>query len=79
MPKSKNRKNHKKKVASRNQKISQEKRRVEKYQREFLMKLIEAEKQKGLFDNGTMSGPIIDTQIPNFEVVEGPNLDGPSI
>ena len=56
---------------------------MEKKQREFLMQLIEMEKQKGLFnDNGTMSGPIIETdlQIPNtFETVDGPTLDGPSI
>jgi hypothetical protein len=83
MPKSRNRKNHKKKVAARRQRILDARRRMEKQQREFLMQLIEMEKQKGLFnDNGTMSGPTIETdlQIPNtFETVDGPTLDGPSI
>jgi len=53
MPKSRNRKNHKKKVAARRQRILDGRRRMEKQQREFLMQLIETEKQRGLFnDNG---------------------------
>jgi hypothetical protein len=81
MPKSKHRKDHKKKVAARRQRILDGRRRMEKQQREFLMQLIEMEKQRGLF-NGTMSGPIIDTdlQIPNtFDNIDKPILEGPSI
>jgi hypothetical protein len=51
MPKSRNRKDHKKKVASRSKKVAEMKRKNEKMQREMIMKLIEQEKQKGLYDN----------------------------
>jgi hypothetical protein len=62
MPKSKNRKDHKKKVASRRTRIEQEKNKFQKLQKEMLMKLIEQEKQKGMFENN----PIIPT-LPNLE------------
>lgn len=71
MPKSKNRKDHKKKVANRNFKIKQEQEKIQKSQRDFLMKLIEQEKQKGMFDN-TPSIP----SFPNLS--EGPTF-GPTI
>lgn len=74
MPKSKNRKDHKKKVASRRTRIEQEKNKFQKLQKEMLMKLIEQEKQKGMFENN----PII----PNFPTLETPlqNTDvGPVI
>lgn len=51
MAKSRNRKNHKQKVDARNQKIKNERRRGEKYYTEELMKMIESEKTKGLFDD----------------------------
>lgn len=57
---SKNRKNHKTKVANRNSAIKQQKINAEKKQREFIMNLIEEEKKKGLFDNDTpanINGP----------------------
>jgi protein involved in ribonucleotide reduction len=63
MSKSKNRKDHKKKVAARNVKIKQQKSKMEKIQREFINQLIKMEKEKGLFDNTTKVddlGPIID-------------------
>jgi hypothetical protein len=73
MPKTKQRKDHKKKVQARNLRIKQEKQKIEKAQREMIMKLIEQEKQKGLFENL----PQINPTIPN----DGPqlDLDGPSI
>jgi len=70
MPKSKQRKNHKQKVQVRNQKISQEKRKYEKAQREMLMKLIEQEKQNGMFNNL----PQINSEMPVDGQIEGPTI-----
>jgi hypothetical protein len=74
MPKSRNRKDHKKKVASRNQRVAEMKRKNEKMQREMIMNLIEQEKQKGLYDNlppineinPAMNGPQIDVSGPQI-------------
>jgi hypothetical protein len=64
MPKSKHRKNHKNKVKSRNLRISEEKRRIEKAKNEFINKLIEQEKEKGLFDNlSKLNSELENTQI----------------
>jgi hypothetical protein len=63
----KNAKEHRKRVAKRNEQIKQQKRKMEKAQQEFLMKLIEAEKQKGSFNSPVMP-------MPGFE---GPNLGMP--
>jgi hypothetical protein len=76
MPKSKNRKDHKKRVQARNQRISQEKRMLEKKQREMIMQLIEQEKQKGMFENLPQINPT-----PQINI-DGPKLDlssGPTI
>lgn len=75
MSKSRNRKNHKSKVVARNEKINQQKKKVEKLQREFIMNLIKQEQEKGLFDNNPTIGPV------STDVNEGPTLDieGPSI
>jgi hypothetical protein len=51
MPKSRNRKDHKKKSNARTERLKVEKRKQEKLQREMIMKLIEQEKQQGLFEN----------------------------
>jgi hypothetical protein len=69
MAKSKNRKDHKKKVSARNAKIKSETEKYHKHQRDMLMKMIEAEKKKGLFDNMP--------QIPSVTDFEGQS--GPSI
>ena len=66
MAKSKNRKDHKKKVAARNEKIKKDAEKYQKFQREMLMKMIEEEKKKGMFDNMP--------QIPSVST----NIDGPS-
>lgn len=60
MAKSKNRKNHKEKLAKRNAKIQQDKDKFHKFQKEMLMKYIEEEKKKGMFDNKPTIGPITD-------------------
>jgi hypothetical protein len=78
MPKSKHRKNHKQKVQARNQRIKEQKNRVNKMQKEFIMNLIKQEQEKGLFQNNPtidpVTGPVIDGPL-----VDGPVIDGPSI
>lgn len=69
MPKSKHRKNHKKKVAARKTRLENEKRKLKKAQNEFLMNLIKQEQEKGAFDN-TPSVDSIDNPIINDS--EGP-------
>lgn len=78
MPKSKLRKNHKKKVAARRESILQEKRKREKFQKEFIMKLIKEEQEKGMFDNTT---PIEVTSGSSGDgpIIDGPIIDGPQI
>jgi len=74
--KSKHRKDHKKKVQARNQRLSEQKRKQEKFQREFIMNLIKQEQEKGLFDNSkNLDGPILDGPILDGPVLDGPVLD----
>jgi len=56
-------KEHRKKVAIRNIKIKQEQDRFKKMQKEMLLKLIEEEKKKGMFDNVPQVSPINDMGI----------------
>ena len=68
-------KEHRKKIAKRNEQIKQQQRKVEKAQKEFLMQLIEQEKQKGLFNSPVMS-------LPNLPLIESSTLgipNGPQI
>lgn len=76
MSKGKKVKEHRKRVAKRNEQLKQQKRKIEKAQQEFLMKLIEAEKQKGLFNAPVMPVPGLDTTIPGFE---GSSLGMPNL
>ncbi len=64
MPKSKLRKNHKKKVAARRDTIKNETAKMKKFQKEFIENLIKQEQEKGMFNNNPSLEPIID----------GPNL-----
>ena len=73
MPKSKNRKDHKKKVAARNQKINDNKKRMEKAKREFIMNLIKQEQEKGLFENNPTIEPIT-PDLPSIDTIEGPSI-----
>jgi uncharacterized protein YjgD (DUF1641 family) len=70
MSKNKHRKDHKKKLEARKQRLLQDKNRKEKFQREMIMNLIDKEKQKGLFDN-----------LPSINPISGPQIDlnGPTI
>ena len=73
MPKSRNRKDHKKKVASRNKRVSDMKRKAEKAQREMIMNLIEQEKQKGLYDNLPPVNPTAPLDGPKIDIA-GPQI-----
>lgn len=61
-------KEHRKKVAKRNEAIKESQKNADKVRNELLNKLIERERQKGLFESPVMSIPTI----------EGPSLDLPS-
>lgn len=73
MSKGKKEKEHRRKVEKRNEKIKQERKKFEKSQQEFLMKLIEDEKQRGLFNSPVMP---FTSPIPG---VEGPSLGMPNL
>lgn len=73
MGKSRHRKNHAKKLKARQDRMKQEKSKVAKMQREFIMNLIKKEQEKGLFDNTQAINP---TTGP---IIEGPIIDGPII
>jgi uncharacterized protein YjgD (DUF1641 family) len=71
----KHRKDHKKKLAARKNRLAQEKAQAQKYQKEFIMNLIKQEQEKGMFENNpTIGGPVIDGPI-----IDGPVIDGPSV
>lgn len=72
MAKSKSKKDHKKKVAKRNNLIQQERKKFEKVQKEFIMKLIEEEKQKGMFNNPVQ-------QFGELPTIGLSNIGGPSL
>jgi hypothetical protein len=77
---SRHRKNHKQKVEARNQRLADEKRRQQKFQREFIMNLIKQEQEKGLFENSqSVDGPVIDGPIIDGPIIDGPIIDGPVI
>ena len=73
MPKSRNRKDHKKKSQARSLRLAQEKRKSEKLQREMIMNLIEQEKQKGMFENLPQINPTT-TEGPQIDLSNGPIL-----
>jgi len=68
MAKSRNRKDHKKKVNARNKKINDDKKRMKNAQNEFLKELIKREQERGSFDN---------TQ--SIDSVSGDQIEGPTI
>jgi hypothetical protein len=72
MAKSKTKKDHKKRVAARNKRIQEDKARMQKAQREFIMNLIKKEQEEGKFNNNPMINPI-------DGAIDGPMIEGPSI
>lgn len=67
----KHRKNHKQKLAARNNRLAQEKAQAQKFQKEFIMNLIKQEQEKGLFENTPNVNGAVDGN--------GPLIEGPSI
>jgi len=72
MATTKHRKNHKQKLAARNNKIAEQKTKAQKFQKDLIMDLIKKEQDKGLFDN-TPSINSIDG------ISDGPIIEGPAI
>jgi hypothetical protein len=66
-------KEHRKKVQARNNKLKQEKAKVQKLQREFIMNMIKQEQEKGMFENTQAVNPVIDG--PAIDTtIEGPSI-----
>jgi hypothetical protein len=66
-------KEHRRKVQARNNKLKNEKDKVQKLQKEFIMNMIKKEQEKGMFENNqtinpSIDGPSIDT------IIEGPSI-----
>lgn len=74
MATTKHRKNHKQKLASRNNRLSEEKTKAKKMQKDLIMNLIKQEQERGLFENTTN----INGASP-VTISDGPIIDGPSI
>ena len=70
MGNTKHRKNHKQKLQARKDRIKQDKNKVQKMQKEFIMNLIKKEQEKGMFDNI----PTINPQGLEGTVIEGPTI-----
>ena len=66
----KHRKDHKKKLAARKERLAQEKTKAQKYQKEFIMNLIKQEQEKGMFDNNST----ISSAIKEATIIEGPAI-----
>lgn len=85
MAKSRHRKGHKEKVAARKKRIEDNKSKMAKLQKKFLMDLINREKEKGLFENNelmnSLSGnvPILSSDPIINELKDDVATDGPSI
>ena len=70
---SKHRKDHKKKLEARKNRLAQEKAQAQKYQKEFIMNLIKQEQEKGLFEN-TPNANAIAIGGQNGPIIEGPAI-----
>ena len=66
MPKSKLRKNHKKKVNARKTLIKNESAKIQKAQRDFINNLIKQEQEKGMFDNNKSVEDVVNIQGPTI-------------
>lgn len=67
-------KEHRKKVQARNAKLKQQKEKVQKMQREFIMNLIKQEQEKGAFENNPTVNPVIEGPVIDSTTIEGPQL-----
>jgi hypothetical protein len=73
--KGKKAKEHRKRVEARNNRLKQEKNKVDKMKREFIMNLIKQEQEKGMFDNNQAITPITPLDVPQID----PTIEGPQI
>ncbi len=64
MAKSKHTKNHKKKALARKTQVQQDKNKMEKMKRDFIMNMIKKEQENGAFNNNPV--------VPSTPIVEGP-------
>lgn len=71
-------KEHRKKVAKRNEAIAQDRKKAEKAHKEMIMKLIEQENQKGMFNSPVMPFSGLNTPSFGLPLNEGPTLGIPS-
>jgi hypothetical protein len=69
-------KEHRKKVQARNNRIKQQKEKVQKMQKDFIMNLIKQEQEKGMFDNNPIVNP---TPGLNAPTIDATTIEGPSI
>lgn len=74
--KGKKAKEHRKKVQARNNRIKQEKNKIDKMKREFIMNLIKQEQEKGMFENTESVAPAITPlEAPQINTtIEGPQI-----
>lgn len=66
-------KEHRKRVEARNNKLKQEKAKVQKLQRDFIMNMIKQEQEKGMFENTPTIAPVDGSQI-DTTTIEGPSI-----
>jgi hypothetical protein len=73
--KGKKAKEHRKRVEARNNRLKQEKNKIDKMKREFIMNLIKQEQEKGMFENNPAITPITPLDVPQID----PTIEGPQI
>ena len=77
MAKVRTKKEHKKRVAKRNNILNQERKRFEKAQKEFIKKIIDEENRQGLFNNEVVEVPSVENNpmlVPNIGLASGPKI-----
>jgi hypothetical protein len=68
-------KEHRKKIQARNNRIKNEKEKVQKMQKDFIMNLIKQEQEKGMFENNPDIAPSMGLNVPAIDTtIEGPSI-----
>ena len=70
-------KEHRKKISKRNEQMKLQEGKMKKAQQDFLMKMIEREKQAGQFNSPVMplpQGPLVDVHGPILGMPSGPQI-----
>lgn len=63
---------HRAKIQARNNKLKQEKSKIQKLQRDFIMNMIKQEQEKGMFENTETINPAIEGPVIDTTTIEGP-------